>query len=396
MEKKIKKTWIILGSILALLIIARLMLPYFVTRYVNKVLSEIPGYSGSISDVDIALIRGAYVVKDLKIFKVDGNAKVPFVDILAIDLSVEWKALFDGAIVGEIIFEKPIINFIGGDGKGEKKTASDNQYGGNVDWTEPIKKLLPLQINRLEIQQGTISYFDFTTKPKVDVSLKNLQVLATNLNNAKDVKEKLPSNVNASATSIGGGKLQLNMAINLLKEIPDLDMDMKFEGINMPSLNDFFLAYSKVDIERGTFNLYSELVVDNSNIRGYVKPIAKNVKVLNFKKDKQDLGNLLWQSVVGLLAEVFENQKKDQFATQIPLEGNLKNIKTAVWPTIWNVLRNAFVQAFKMNTDDAVNLMDPDKPKPEEKSKREERKEKREKRREEKKEQEEKEEKKNK
>jgi len=390
MKNKIRKTWIILGSILALLIVARLMLPYFVTRYVNKVLSEIPGYSGSISDVDIALIRGAYVVKDLKIFKVDGNKKVPFVDIVAIDISVEWKALFDGAIVGELIFEKPVINFIGGDGKGEKKGASDNQYGGDVDWTEPIKKLLPLQINRLEIQQGTISYFDFTTKPKVDLSLKNLQVLATNLNNAKDVKEKLPSNVNVSATSIGGGKLQLDMAINILKEIPDLDMDMKFEGIDMPALNDFFLAYSKVDIERGTFNLYSELVVDDSNIRGYVKPIAKNVKVLNFKTDKQDLGNLLWQSVVGLLAEVFENQKKDQFATQIPLEGNLKNIKTAVWPTIWNVLRNAFVEAFKMNTDDAVNLMDPDKPKPDDKSKREERKEKREKRREEKKEEKEK------
>jgi len=175
------------------------------------------------------------------------------------------------------------------------------------------------------------------------------------------------------------------MGINVLKEIPDLDMDMKFEGIDMPALNDFFLAYSKVDIERGTFNLYSELAVDDSNIRGYVKPIAKNVKVVNFEKDKDNLGNLLWQSVVGLLAEVFENQKKDQFATQIPLEGNLKDIKTGVWPTIWNVLRNAFVEAFKMNTDDAINLMDPDK-KPEEKSKREERKEKREKKREEKKE----------
>jgi len=385
MEKRIKKRWIIVGSILAILIIARLMLPYFVTRYVNKVLSEIPGYTGSISDVDIALIRGAYVVKDLKIFKVDGNKKVPFVDILAIDLSVEWKALFDGAIVGEVIFEKPVINFIGGDGKGEKKPSSDNQAGGDVDWTEPIKKLMPLQINRMEIQQGTISYFDFTTKPKVDISLKNLQALATNLNNAKDVNEKLPSSITMSATSIGGGKLTLNMGINILKEIPDLDMDMKFEGIDMPALNDFFLAYSKVDIERGTFNLYSELAVDNSNIRGYVKPIAKNVKVVNFEKDKKDFGNLIWQSVVGLLAEVFENQKKDQFATQIPLEGSLKDIKTGVWPTIWNVLRNAFVQAFKMNTDDAINLMDPDK-RPQEKSKREERKEKREKKREERKE----------
>jgi hypothetical protein len=391
--KKIQKKWIIIGGILALLITARLFMPYYVTRYVNKVLGEIPGYEGSISGVTIHLIRGAYVIHDLKIFKVDGNKKVPFVDIPATDLSVEWRALFDGAIVGEVVFDRPTLNFIGGDGKGEKKPASGNQHGADVDWTEPIKKLIPLQINRLEINQGSVFFYDFTTKPKIDISLKQLEVLATNLNNASDVKEKLPSNVTATATSIGGGKLNLKMAINVLKEIPDLDMDMKFEGINMPALNDFFVAYSKVDIERGTFNLYSELAVNDANIKGYIKPIAKNVKVLDFKKDDQNIANLVWQAVVGLLVEVFENQKKDQFATRVPLEGNLKDIKTSVWPTIWNVFRNAFVKAFEMNTDNAIKIGDPDQPKSKEKSKKEERKERREKKREEKKEDKKKEEK---
>ena len=57
------------------------MLPYFVTRYVNKVLADIDGYEGSISDVDIHLIRGAYSIHDLKLFKVNGHEKVPFIDI---------------------------------------------------------------------------------------------------------------------------------------------------------------------------------------------------------------------------------------------------------------------------------------------------------------------------
>ena len=383
-KRKIKKKWVILGSIIAVIVIARLLLPYFVTRYVNKVLADIPGYSGSISDVDIRLIRGAYIIRDLKIFKIDGKKEIPFVDIPAIDLSVEWKALFDGAIVGEVIFEYPKVNFIGGDGKGEKKSASDNQYGGDVDWTEPIKKLMPLQINRLEVVQGSISYYDFTTKPKVDINLKQLNVLATNLNNAKEEKEKLPSNVTATATSIGGGKLTLQMAINVLKEIPDLDLDLKFEGINMPALNDFFKAYAKVDIEKGIFNLYTELAVDNSKIQGYVKPIARDVKILDVKEDSENALQLLWESVAGLLSEVFENQKKDQFATRVPIEGNLKDIKTGVWPTVWNVLKNAFVKAFELKTDNAITLGDPDKVKPQEKTKKEKRKERREKRREEK------------
>ena len=264
--RKLKKKWIILGSLLLILIVARLVLPYFVTRYVNKVLAAIPGYEGSISGVDIHLIRGAYVITDLRIFKIDGNDKVPFVDIPVIDLSVEWSALFKGSIVGEVIFEQAKLNFIGGDGKGEKP-ANDNQSGADVDWTEPIKKLMPLQINRMEIVQGSVFYYDFTTKPKVSIHLDSLQMLATNLNNADKDEDPLPSTVTATATSIGAGKLTLDLDINVLKKIPDLDMDLKFEKINMPALNDFFVAYSKVDIEKGSFSLYSELAIDDGEYK---------------------------------------------------------------------------------------------------------------------------------
>jgi len=84
--------------------------------------------------------------------------------------------------------------------------------------------------------------------------------------------------------------------MNLIKkrEIPHLDLVLKFEGINMPALNDFFIAYSKVDIERGTFNLYSELAVNEVKITGYVKPIAQNIKVVNWEKDDENPFNLVW------------------------------------------------------------------------------------------------------
>ena len=371
-----------------MLIVARLTLPYFVTRYVNKVLADIDGYQGSISDVDIHLIRGAYSIHDLKLFKVNGHEKVPFIDIPTTDLSVEWPALFKGSLVGEVLFEKPQLNFIGGDGDETKKPGNDTQTGENVDWTKPIKELMPLQINRLEINNGSVFFYDFTSKPKVDIHLDSLQLLATNLNNADKQAVKLPSNVIASATSVGGGKLNLNMDINVLKEIPDLDLNIKFEQVNMPALNDFFVAYGKADIERGTFNLYSELVVNDGKITGYVKPLAQNIKVVDWEKDKKNPFNLVWQGIVGVVAEFFENQKENQFATKVPIQGDLKNVKSGVWPTIWNVFRNAFVQAFERNTDNTVKFSDSlaqtaQQKSPEEKSAKEKRKERRKERREE-------------
>jgi hypothetical protein len=381
MRVKINKKWIILASIIVLVIVARLMLPHFVTRYVNKVLAYIDGYEGSISDVDIHLLRGAYVIHDLQLFKINGHEKVPFIDVPAIDLSVEWQALFKGSIVGEIIFERPKLNFIGGDGKETKKPGNDTQTGKDVDWTKPIKELMPLQINRLEINHGTVAFYDFTTKPKVDVRLDSLYVLATNLNNADNEKERLPSSVIASATSVGGGKLHLNMDINVMKETPDMDLNLKFEKINMPALNDFFKAYSKVDIERGIFNLYTELAINNGKITGYVKPVAQNIKVVDWEKDKKNPINLIWQSIVGVVAEFFENQEENQFATKVPLQGNLDNVESGVWPTVWNVFRNAFVQAFERNTDNTIKFSDSLAEVKKEKSAKDIRKEKREQRR---------------
>ena len=354
-----RKKWYWIGGILLILIAARMSMPYFVTKYVNKVLGSLEGYRGSIYDVDIHLYRGAYTIDSLKVFKVNGNKEVPFVDIPVTDLSVEWHSLFDGAIVGEIIFEDPKLNFIGGHEDPPGDEAAGNQAGAGVDWTEPIKELMPLKINRMEIQHGTINFHNFTTKPQVTISLNDLQAIALNLNNASNQEERLPSTISATATSIGGGRLTINAGINVLKEIPDMDLDLKFEKINMPELNDFFMAYAKVDVEKGSFNLYSELTIDSGMVAGYVKPIAVGVKVVDLQKDKDKPLNLLWQSFVGLVAEVFENQKEDQFATRVPIEGNLnKDIKAGVWPTVWNIFRNAFVKAFDRNTENSVQFAD--------------------------------------
>jgi hypothetical protein len=340
--------------VVVLLVAFRLALPYMVTRYVNKVLSELDGYRGQIYDVDIHLLRGAYQIDSLKVFKIDGNNEIPFIAIPLMDLSVEWNALFQGKVVGEVQFEKPVLNFISG-----KKTEGEGgseQTGKDVDWTEPIKKLMPLQINRLTVEEGQVVFYDFTTKPSVDLSLENVHLVAENLNNAKEQNDLLPSKVFMRATSIGGGNLELNMRINVLKEVPDLDMDMKFENVNLTALNDFFEAYAKVDVEKGDFNLYSEVAVKEGNVNGYVKPLLNNLKVVDWKEDKDKPVKLVWESIVGVVAEVFENQPKNQFATRVPLKGNISNVQSSFWPALWNIFRNAFVEAFARNTDDSITI----------------------------------------
>jgi hypothetical protein len=382
MGRKSNRALKILLIAVVILVALRLALPFVVTRYVNKVLSEIPGYRGEIDGVTIHLIRGAYQIDSLKMFKVNGNKEVPFIDVPVMDLSVEWAALVNGKVVGEIEFKKPVLNFIGEKKEEKGGKGASGQSGEDVDWTKPIKRLMPLQINHLSIKEGTIAFYDFSTRPQVDLFLREVELEAENLNNATNNKDLLPSHVFAKARSIGDGMLTVNMRINVLKKLPDMDVNLKFENVNMPALNDFFGAYARVDVEKGAFNLYSEIAVLDGTVTGYVKPLFNNLKVVDWKKDKKKPLELAWESVAGFLVEVFENQKKNQFATRVPLEGKISEVESPFWPTLWNIFRNAFVKAFDRNTEGTVTIAT-GKEKNKKESKKERRKRKRQERREE-------------
>ena len=127
-------------AVLALLIGLRVALPHIVKKYVNKKLDEMPEYDGRIGDVDMHLWMGAYSIQDIEIIKTDGKVPVPFFDAKRVTFSLEWKALFDGALVGEIDFYDPVMNFVQG------LTRKSSQVGVDKPWLDVIKKLFPLDI----------------------------------------------------------------------------------------------------------------------------------------------------------------------------------------------------------------------------------------------------------
>ena len=348
-----KKRWIIILGIIAVLVGLRLMLPFAVIKYVNKTLNNIPGYQGSIEDVDLNLYRGAYVIENVEIRKLEGSVPRPFVKIDSIDLSIEWEALFDGSVVGEVLLRKPELNFVAG------PSDSTQQDGTEADWIQPLEDLMPLEINRFAITDGKVTYLDEYNSPKVDIFIDSLFLEALNLRNTKNTSDSLPSSLTVRGTSIGDGHLSLDAKADLIRQLPDFDAELKFEGVDLTQLNDFANAYINVDFEQGVFNLYAEMVADSGYLQGYVKPIMENVKVLDLEEEKEDsFFKKAWEGVVGFVTEIFENQKEDQFATQVPLQGDLNNVEAGVWPTIWNIFSNAFIEAFNKDIDNTINASD--------------------------------------
>ncbi|MEZ5172623.1 MAG: DUF748 domain-containing protein [Bacteroidia bacterium] len=351
---KIRKRFKVLGVIVLILIIGRLTLPYFVARYVNKVLSEIPGYYGKIDDVDIHLLSGSYQINGLELKKVENNTKFPFLDIPQINLSVEWPALVQGKIVAEIFFIKPVVNF---EKNEEPKIKKDKKQ---VDWTEPLKRLVPVKINKLRIREGNVAFRDFESNPKINLVMTNIELQATNLSNANKSTDPLPSHLElrAGTTTMGSGKLSLSADLNVLKPIPDFDADLKYEEVDLTAFNDMFLAYGNVDVEKGRLFIYSEAALIDSSFDGYVKPIIKELNFLDLKEKPVNPGKIIREATLNLIAGIFKNRKAEQFAAKAPFEGKISDVNMNVWSSVWSVWRNAFVKAFDMNTDNSISIAD--------------------------------------
>ncbi len=52
--------------------------------------------------------------------------------------------------------------------------------------------------------------------------------------------------------------------------------------------------------------------------------------------------------------EIFQDQKNDRVATRIPLSGTVQDPKLGFWPTLGNVVRNAFIESFQPRLDQSV------------------------------------------
>lgn len=353
MFKALKTSYKIIIGIVIILIIFRLMLPSLVKNYVNKQLNDLPGYTGHVEDIDIHLIRGAYAIDGLVLKKRIDTSKYPFLEIQRTDLSVEWKQIFKGKLVGEIIMDRPSMHIL-------KESADLSKEPSKEHWSETLKDLMPLTINRLEMNNGKFTYLDFSASPDIDLHIDSMRLVALNLANVEDSSSTvLPSTISLSGTSIGQGHLDLKMKANVLKEIPDVDMNLELVGVDLTSLNDFIKAQGKFDVERGSLDLYSELKLIDGQMDGYVKPFIKNIKVLNWKEDsKKEEGGILnaaKEAVIGLFTKAVENPKKEQIATTVPIEGNVKNPETSGWETFLGVLKNAFIEALNRGIEGSVN-----------------------------------------
>jgi hypothetical protein len=344
-----KRYWIPLAVVLVIFLALHFALEPVVLRQVNKALANMEGMHGEVRDVNIRLFRGAYQVDSLYIFTDEQeNREVPFFAVQLIDVSVDWGALFKGEIVADVQLQKPILNYVF---DGEKVDDGDE-----ADLGQLLEEMTPFKINTFAIQEGEIHYLDYTSSPNIDIFMKDLSVMATNLGNIDQDNSPLPSSVSLNGTTIGGGVFQGHIDMNILKEHPDFDLSFELDGVDLNALNDFTEAYAKFEFEAGQLYAATEIVMKDGVFEGYLKPIFENVEISDHREEDKSFWRRAWEKVVGVAFNLFENPDEEQVATKIPFEGNTTETEAKIIPTVFNVFRNAFIEAFSKDLDHELHF----------------------------------------
>lgn len=348
-----RRTVITLLAIAALLLFLRAVAPYVLLKLINDRLANIPEYSGRVGSVELAVLRGAYAMNDVKVMKRNGQLAEPFIAASRIDFSLAWRELFHGKIVSDIHVERGELTFVRG------PDANRTQVPADKRWQEVIEDLFPIDITYLEIRDGTLRYIDFSQPEYTNISVNEAHVIATGLRNRQSEEQKeLPARISVVGRTIGNGNLTIQLGAAPLSPQPYFDLDLKLRDVQLPEVNDFLRRYANVDVSRGTFQLFVEAAGRDGGYEGYVKPFFENLDFENLSDRERSFGGRVWESVVATLNTLFKNHRRDQLGTRVPFSGNFERTNVGTWTGIVNTVRNGFIRAFSESIDGTIRPSD--------------------------------------
>jgi len=125
--------------------------------------------------------------------------------------SLQWRALLSGDVVGDLVLVEPRLYV---DPRNVRAEAADPRPLGERGWQEAVQRIYPLEINALEIRDGSITYDDASDVTPVHVT--EIELVARNIRNVTSEETSYPSPVEVEARVFGDGRARFDGAADLL------------------------------------------------------------------------------------------------------------------------------------------------------------------------------------
>ncbi|GJL61254.1 MAG: hypothetical protein NPIRA03_41110 [Nitrospirales bacterium] len=256
---------------------------------------------------------------------------------------VEYSPWTNRAHISMLEIQNPQINYVNKRalGKAQKaKQISQPQGEGDSQKSEDPFRVV---VDSASVKNGEFGYLNQTTNHPYKMYFNHVDGQVTGMG-IPSITQK--GELKVSGKFMGKGKTLIEGGFRPQVQYPDFDVKVKIEKTDMTALNDAFKAFGGFEVKSGQFSLTSELHTEKGRVQGYIKPFFDQPEIFDLSQDKTDnIFQQMYEGVVGAVAEILENTSRDQVATKTDITGNMDNIKIGTWELIWNLFKNAFVDA---------------------------------------------------
>jgi hypothetical protein len=205
------------------------------------------------------------------------------------------------------------------------------------------KPSLRVRLDQFHVTNSNLGLVNRTKDPPFRLFVSDADLAVTNLSNQF---VEGPARATLTGRFMGSGRARASGSYRPEKVGPDLDLDVRVEGVQMAAMNDVWRAYGKFDVVGGIMTVYSQVRIKNGQISGYVKPLFKDVNVYDPKQDaKKPFFKKLYEGLVEGLGDLFENRREDRVATVAKFSGPVGDPNSSVWQILGKTLENAFIRA---------------------------------------------------
>jgi len=202
---------------------------------------------------------------------------------------------------------------------------------------------LLLKARRVRVNGASVGFVNEEANPHYRVFMADTNVALDNFTNQKS---EGMGTMRVTGRLQGSGPTTVTLTMRPENHGPDFDLNARIEDVELPKMNDLLRATAKFDVAEGEMSVFSEASVKNGHIRGYVKPLFKDLKVYEKGKDSEKtFGQKVKAKALDVAGKILKNRPRKEVATVVPIEGPVENPRAGTWPTVAGLIRNAFIKA---------------------------------------------------
>jgi uncharacterized protein DUF748 len=202
---------------------------------------------------------------------------------------------------------------------------------------------LLLRADEVSIVNSQMGFINEAVNPHYRLFLTNLEVRLTNFSNHLS---EGAMGAKVTGKFMGRGQTLVGATFRPETDGPDFAVAASIENTDMRTMNQLLRAHGNFDVVRGFFSVYSELRVKNGAVRGYIKPLFKEMDVYDARQDQEkNLFQKIYEGIVGGVSQLLENRPRQEVATKTDIVGHLDNPQANTWQALLNLIQNAFFQA---------------------------------------------------